>query len=134
MPTTLTETSTFDTPIVVPASGDARTAASVDAAFQKLANRVLAMRTARMAPISLSRASALGGLERQLTASKPQPRLRLEAIQTARGTISTRKTTGVAALRMSDRPRLQAPAKRTSQETRHESTCSRTMLAVLEAS
>lgn len=39
MSTTLTETSSFDASIVVPAGGDARNAASVNPAFQKLANR-----------------------------------------------------------------------------------------------
>ena len=39
MPTTLSETATYDTPITVPAPGDPRTAASVDAAFQALADR-----------------------------------------------------------------------------------------------
>lgn len=39
MPTTLTETSAFGTSVAVPATGEARTAASVQTPFQELANR-----------------------------------------------------------------------------------------------
>lgn len=45
MPTNLTETSTFDATITVPADGDARTAASVVTPFQSLANRSKYLKT-----------------------------------------------------------------------------------------
>lgn len=45
MPTNLTETSTFDATITVPADGDARTAASVEVPFQALANRSKYLKT-----------------------------------------------------------------------------------------
>ena len=46
MPTTLTETATFDTTVAVPASGEDRTAASVGASFQSLTNRTRALLSA----------------------------------------------------------------------------------------
>ena len=46
MPTTLSETSTYETSIAVPAAGDARTAASVETPFQRLTNRSLWTRDA----------------------------------------------------------------------------------------
>jgi hypothetical protein len=48
MPSTITEVSAFTAPVTVPADGDVRNAASVDGAFQALANRTLYLRNALM--------------------------------------------------------------------------------------